>query len=411
MFEQIISCSLSPNTEPDDVWLAIRTLCAPWKWKRGEALDRVKEWFMAYFPGYETVFFNSGRSALLGLLHTFGVGAGDEVLLQAFTCVAVPNSVHWAGAKPVYVDIDATLNIDPIDVEKKITNRTKAVIVQHTFGIPADLDALLAIAQRHKILLIEDCAHSLGGTYKGKRVGTFGDAAFFSFGRDKVVSSVFGGMAMINAKYQIPNAKLKQYQRTVPSPDYFWIFQQLLHPIAFSIILLLYDVIIGKVLLVFLQKLRLLSFPVYSEEKQGIRPNDFPAKFPNGLAVLLYRQLTKLSRYNQNRNRAAQQYRSMLNHEKGMRPIQWREGAIFLRYPLFVSDPKSVISRAKKYGVLLGNWYSRVIDPAGVTHTAAGYRKGSCPKAERASRTIINLPTRIGPKEVSRAVRSLQMIQ
>ena len=120
------------------------------------------------------------------------IGEGDEVLVQAFTCVAVPNSVLWAQATPVYADIDATLNIDPIDVEKKITNRTKAIIVQHTFGIPADMDALVALAKKHNILLIEDCAHSLGATYKGKKVGTFGDAAFFSFGRDKVVSSVFG---------------------------------------------------------------------------------------------------------------------------------------------------------------------------------------------------------------------------
>ncbi|MEK7129717.1 MAG: aminotransferase class I/II-fold pyridoxal phosphate-dependent enzyme [Patescibacteria group bacterium] len=411
MFEQVISCALSPNTEPDDVWLAVRTLCLPWKWKRGEAIGWVEEWFRNNFPGSDAVAFNSGRSALLGLLKAFGIGVGDEVLLQAFTCVAVPNSVRWAGATPIYADIDATLNIDPADVERKITNRTKAIIVQHTFGIPADMDALVATAQKHKLLLIEDCAHSLGATYNGRKVGTFGDAAFFSFGRDKVISSVFGGMAIINAKCQMPNAKLKQFQETLPMPNFFWIFQQLMHPIAFSVILMSYNLWVGKLLLYVLQRLHLLSFPVYPEEKRGLRPSGFPAKLPNALAVLLLQQLTKLVRYNQNRRTVARQYQSLVKSKNGIRSVLWQDGAIFLRYPLLVSNPKNVIVEAKRQGILLGNWYSHVIDPAGVAYEAVGYRKGTCPNAERASGAIINLPTRIGPKQVSRVLKCLQMIQ
>ncbi|KKU80518.1 MAG: DegT/DnrJ/EryC1/StrS aminotransferase, partial [Candidatus Gottesmanbacteria bacterium GW2011_GWA1_47_8] len=192
----MISASLSPNTEPDDVWLAIQTLFSPWKWQNGEALLRVRQWF-----GGEITLFSSGRVSLFAILKSFEIGTGDEVIIQAFTCVAVPNSVLWSGATPVYVDIDDTCNIDPQNVEKKITNKTKAIIIQHTFGIPADLVELAKIAKKHGLLIIEDFAHSLG-------LHISGDAAFFSFGRDKVISSVWGGGAVINSKYQMANDKL-----------------------------------------------------------------------------------------------------------------------------------------------------------------------------------------------------------
>ncbi len=201
MFRKPITISLSPNTEADDVFLAVKTIIQPLLWKTGKATSDAEQWFRNYFSVEQAVSFNSGRSALLAILKAFGIGEGDEVLVQAFTCVAVPNSVLWAGAKPVFVDIDATLNMDPKDAEKKITKNTKALIVQHTFGVPAQMDKIIALAKKHHLILIEDCAHALGATYKGKKVGTFGDAAFFSFGRDKVVSSVFGGMAIINAKF------------------------------------------------------------------------------------------------------------------------------------------------------------------------------------------------------------------
>ncbi|MBI5619931.1 aminotransferase class I/II-fold pyridoxal phosphate-dependent enzyme [Candidatus Gottesmanbacteria bacterium] len=407
MFEQVISCSLSPNTEPDDVWLAIRSIFAPWTWKNGEAIEQAEKWFKEYFKGFEAVSFNSGRSAMLAILKAFNIGVGDEVLVQAFTCVAVPNSVRWAEATPVYVDIDNTLNLSIADAETKVTYKTKAIVVQHTFGIPAYMDQIVAFTKKHKLYLIEDCAHSLGARYKGKKVGMFGDAAFFSFGRDKVVSSVFGGMALINQKSKIKNQKLKHYQEGLPYPSYFWIFQQLLHPIAFSFILLLYDVILGKLLLVLLQKLRLLSFPVYPQEKQGTRPNDFPAKFPNALAALLMKQLTKLGRYNQTRRSIVQYYELAMQKAKGIRSVGVRDGAIFLRYPLFVSDPLHAIALAKKRSVLLGNWYTHVIDPNGVDYRMIGYQKGTCPKAEEAAGHIINLPTRISKATAARVIAAL----
>src|SRR3989344_786624 len=99
---RVISASLSPNTETEDVWLAIKTLCSPWRWRSGAQTEAVESWFKKYFNVSTAVSFNSGRSALFALLKAFDIGVGDEVLVQAFTCVAVPNSVLWAGAKPIF---------------------------------------------------------------------------------------------------------------------------------------------------------------------------------------------------------------------------------------------------------------------------------------------------------------------
>jgi dTDP-4-amino-4,6-dideoxygalactose transaminase len=383
----IISASLSPNTEFDDVWLALRLLLVPWIWQRGAASGKVEAWFRKYLSTTCAVTFNSGRSALLAILKAFDIGKGDEVIVQAFTCVAVPNSVRWAGATPVYADIGGSYNLDPADVVKKITSKTKAIIVQHTFGVTAAIVELMAITKKYNLLLIEDCAHSLGTT------GKLGDAAFFSFGRDKVISSVFGGLATIRVDHPKQITALKAYHKKLNTPSVSWIFQQLFHPVAFAVILPLYRLGAGKAILVMLQRLRLLGFPVYREEKLGRQPDDFPAKYPNALAILLLKQLKKLERFNKQRQEAAKIYGS---------------GEFsYLRYPVRVDNPQEVIQKAKRQGILLGNWYHNIIDPTGVAFENIGYIKGSCPHAEEAAKHIINLPTRISAREAKRVVHAL----
>lgn len=406
---KIISCSLSPNTQRDDYLLALKTLFNPWMWQRGAAVAQVEEWFKDYFQVSTAVSFNSGRAALLELLRSLNIGQGDEVLLQAFTCVAVPNSVLWSGAKPVYVDIDESYNLDPTQVEKKITRHTRALIVQHTFGIPAQMTQLLSLAKKYHLIVIEDCAHSLGVTFEGKKIGALGDAAFFSFGRDKVISSVWGGVATINKKCKIKNVKLKleQFQKELKYPNRYWIFQQLLHPLAFSFILMSYNILMGKILLFFLQCLHLLSFPVYTREKYGLQPKQIPAKFPNALAGLLLNQLNKLDSYGKMRRQSAGYYESELKEHKFYKIQRSVPGVGYLRYPILVSDPQMMITRAKQKGILLGNWYHNVIDPVGVDFRAIGYQLGSCPKAEGVAKQIINLPTLITSRQREYVIKSL----
>jgi perosamine synthetase len=401
----IISASLSPNTESGDRHLAFAMLFQPWKWRTGKRTKQVEDWFESNFPGFRAVTFNSGRSALYAILHAFGIGAGDDVLIQSFTCVAVPNSVLWTGANPIYVDTDDSLNIDTEDARKKITPKTRAIVVQHTFGVCARMEKICEFAEEHKILLIEDCAHSLGAAYRGQKAGTFGDAAFFSFGRDKIVSSVFGGTAIIRSNHTAACKHIGFLHDGLAFPSMFWILQQLLHPVLFSLILPLYTIGAGKLLLYLAQRLGVLSFPVYTEEKSGGRPAMFPAKYPDALAVLILRQLSKIDRYNRQRIRVSRYYQDQLEKKQGVTLLHAPDGSIFLRYSVLVQNPSSYYLKAKKQGILLGNWYHNGIDPTGVDFPEIRYHPSACPHAQYTAQHILNLPTRLTKEEAARVVK------
>ena len=135
-----------------------------------------------------------GRVALYALLKALKVGKGDEVAMQAFTCVANPEAVMAIGALPIYVDVEVDgVNMDPGDLEGKITSRTRAIVIQHTFGIPADIAPLRAIAKRNNIPVIEDCCHTLASRYDGQTVGSFGIGSYYSFEWGKPLVAGIGG--------------------------------------------------------------------------------------------------------------------------------------------------------------------------------------------------------------------------
>ncbi len=388
-----IAISLSPNASGADIRTALRELLMPWRWQRGPLPARVEEWFKTYLPVAHAVTFDSGRSAMLAILQALGIGDGDEVLLQAYTCVAVPNSVLWNGARPRYVDIAPTgFNMDVADLARKITPRAKAILVQHTFGHPAPLREILAVARAHGLAVIEDCAHAIGATYDGQPVGTFGDAAFFSFGRDKVVSSVFGGVAVTNDAAR--GARLEEIRDALPFPSRGWIAQQLLHPVAFgAIVPLYYRFGLGKVLLVALQRLHLLSRAVEPEERQGKRPAVHPTRFPNALAALALRQLAQLDALNAHRRAISRVYDAALAETPIAPPGTEGGGDIFLRYTIQVPDPGRLHRAARARHILLGDWYDVPIAPKGTDVEAVGYTPGECPQAERVAEHSINLPT------------------
>src|ERR1022692_1606882 len=163
------------------------------------------------------VHFLRGRIAMCAILKALGIGRGDEVIIQAFTCVAVPCPVLATGAEPVFADIDAsTFNLDPSSVEERITARTRAIVVQHTFGIPADMDSILRIARSRGIYVIEDCCHTLASSYRGARVGTLGDAAFSAYRWGKPLVLGIGGTAIIHAEE--PRKRMREISRSSRIP-------------------------------------------------------------------------------------------------------------------------------------------------------------------------------------------------
>lgn len=143
----------------------------------------------------------NGTCALHVALEALGIKRGDEVLVQSLTNMASAFSVSYTGATPIPVDIEAdTWNINPALLEGLITEKTKAIMVVHLFGHPVDMDPVIAIARRHNLFVIEDCAEAHGATYKGRKVGGIGDIGCFSFYANKIVATGEGGLVTTNSK-------------------------------------------------------------------------------------------------------------------------------------------------------------------------------------------------------------------
>jgi len=390
-----IFISLSPNTEKDDVILALKILFQPWIWKKKSNL--LEEEFKNYFKVKYAFSFNSGRSALMAILSALDLKEGDEVLIQAFTCNALVNPIIWLKLKPVFVDCEKeTLNLDIEDLKRKISPKSKVLIVQHTFGLPSDLKEILEICKEKNLILIEDCAHSLGATFEGRKIGTFSKAAFFSFGRDKVISSVFGGMVITDD--EIIGKKIKEFWEKLENPSYFWILQQILYPILVELIIKpLFDFFgVGKVLLFIFQKLNILSKAVTKREKKGEKPGYFPKKMPFALSLLAQNQFKKLDRFNQHREKIAQIYEKELKDLNVILPKR-KEGRIWMRYSLiFDFETEFLLKKLSKNKIFLDDgWRKTPIVPPDTDLEKMKYNLGSCPQAEKVAKTILNLPTHI----------------
>ena len=155
--------------------------------------------FANWFGVKHAFSFWKGRVALYAILKTLGVGKGSEVILPGYTCVMDVNPIKYLGAKPIYVDIEPhTFNINVELLEEKITANTRAIIAQHTYGYPCDMEAIMSIANKYGVPVVEDCCFALGSKYKGKTVGTFGKAAYFSFQWNKPYTTGLGGMVITN---------------------------------------------------------------------------------------------------------------------------------------------------------------------------------------------------------------------
>lgn len=391
----IIHTSLSPNNTWRDNLVAVHLLLTPWAWRRGRAVEKLEKEFRHITGSDWARAVGSGREALYLILKNLDLSPGDEILVQSFTCMVVINAIVWNGLRPVYLDIDESYNFTSEELSRKCTAKTKAVIVQHTFGIPAQMENIQKVCRQKNLLLIEDCAHALGATDRDKPVGSWGDAAFYSLGRSKVISCVNGGVIITNNKNLQEN--LETEMRSMPVTSGRKILQNLLHPLIGSLAKFLYRVQIGKFILLLAQKLQLINLEVTPAEKRSVRPGSFPEKLSNAMALMALTQLKQLKKFNQHRKSAANFYEKHLKVGQKINTEKY-PGAIFLRYPLRVKNPSAVISAAKKAGIILGDWYSTPIAPPDIDTSKTGYQSGSCPRTEIANLQMINLPTHQGLK-------------
>lgn len=417
-YKKLISISLSPNVEKDDVFLALSLLVKPWKWKQGKEIGILEKEFANYLGVKYAISFNSGRSSLYAILIALGLEKNSDVLLQAFTCNAVPNPILWAELNPIYIDCNQeNFNMDLSDLTIQLAKldqngqRPKVLIIQHTFGLPANMAEVLKIAKDNGLFVIEDCAHALGAECNGSRVGlpaealakagTFGDAAFFSFSRDKVISSVYGGMVVTNND-QLREALLK-VQSKMSFPNLFWIKQQLLHPVLLHYFVLpWYNFLsLGKIFLVALQILHILSKAVSWQEKKGKKPDYFPKAFPNALAIMALHQFKKLNKFQAHRKKLFNYYYKNLENSKFVLPQKPENiKQSYLRFVVKHPEAHNIIYTAwHKENILLGDWYTTPIAPFDTNIKLMRYKEGSCLNAEILSEVTLNLPTHINITE------------
>jgi dTDP-4-amino-4,6-dideoxygalactose transaminase len=169
------------STLEAEVSAAVLEVLASGRYIGGPLVEGFEKQFAAYHGVTECVACNSGTDALFLSLRALNIGAGDEVITTTFTFIATAEVISAVGAKPVFVDIDDTFNLDLQQVAAAITPKTKAIIPVHLFGQPVDMTALMAIAQSHNLAVIEDCAQSTGATWDEQKVGSIGHIGCFSF--------------------------------------------------------------------------------------------------------------------------------------------------------------------------------------------------------------------------------------
>jgi len=346
----------------------------------------------------DNLYFYKGRVALYAILKSMGIGEGDEVLLPGFTCVVVPNAISYLGGKPVYVDINpGTYNISPSRIEAGITKKTRAIIAQHTFGIPAEMDGILDIARRYNLYVIEDSCHAIGSKYGGREVGTFGDAAFFSSQWSKPLTTGLGGWIRINnpelkekltkiySSFSDPPVKddiilRLQYflYTTLLTPSLFWFAQDTYR------ILSKYGIAIGS---------------STNDELECKMPANYEMRMTEWQQRTIAKKLTGISTVIEHRRWVVSHYEKLLT-EAGIGPLKLTCDleTVFLRYPVLVKDKSKVLALAKSNRIEMGDWFLSPVHPNRSGWEKISYRKGMCPNAERVCDHVINLPTHRGIK-------------
>lgn len=174
-------------------------LDSTWISSKGKYIGRFEEGFAKSVGVRHATSVSNGTVALHLALVALGIGPGDEVIVPTFTYIASVNAIAYTGATPVFVDsLAETWQMDPADVERKVTSRTRAIMAVHLYGHPCDMDPLVDIARRHGLFMVEDCAEAFGSKYKGRHVGVFGDIGTFSFFGNKTITTGEGGMLVTN---------------------------------------------------------------------------------------------------------------------------------------------------------------------------------------------------------------------
>jgi dTDP-4-amino-4,6-dideoxygalactose transaminase len=382
---------LGGTTTAGDCMAAVAYLLRPHRLLRGPAVDRYERAFAEQVGVRHARSFASGRVGLYAILRALDIGEGDEVLLQAPTHIVVSNAIRHAGARPVYVDcVPDNWNLDLAHAARRVTPRTRALLVQHTFGIPADLDAVLRFAAEHRLVLVEDCVHALGATWRGRPVGSFGRAAFYSTEETKMTSTTMGGMVVTDDR--AVDERVHAFQQRCAWPSRRLTALYLLKLISYHVLTEPRVHRLARAAYEAAGERQPLPRPTSAGELRGRWRSECEQRLTNAQAAIGLRQLRRLDENLAHRRAIAGRYAQLLR-ARGLRTPVVPEAAApsWVRYPLTVNDRGAAV-RSTHPLVVLGTWFESVLEEA-VTPADGAYVDGSCPQAERAARHLVNLPT------------------
>jgi perosamine synthetase len=345
--------------------------------------------------------YGSGRTALMEILTAIGVEPGDEIIVPGYTCIVIPAAIIALGAKPIYADIDPnSLNVSPETVERLISGQTRAILAQHTFGIPCDVHSFEGIAARHSVYLIEDCAHAFGAKIGSTYCGNFGSAAFFSTEQSKMISTVKGGLAVTNNTSIAQKLECSYLKLSTDEPDRVkaavsrWCRQNFETHARFGSLFNF----VARVL----KRLPLIGSVFKSadsfDEAEFRAALNAVVRSPTRLSAKLASiGLIQLLRTEADVERRDQVVRELVEKASS---LGWRIPIVdwentrpsFVRLPVIVENRQYWLDLLSRNGIDAGVWLDHPLHPAGSNFRACGYEIGMCPNAEYISSHIINLP-------------------
>lgn len=360
-----------------------------------ELILRFEETFSNTFKTKYAFTFGAGRMALFASLKALEISKGDEVIIPAFTCVVVPNSIIYSGAQPVYIDINPhDFNIDVNQIEKAITKNTKAIYAQHTFGIPCDIKSIKALAKKYGLFVIEDAAHALGGKLDGKHLGTLGDIGFFSLDHSKMINTHLGGVVVTN------NEKISKKLKKIQSESPFLsnkLNRKILRTFIYEFLFFhpkLYK--ITKPFQYFIHKLN-FNFYFLDELKTTMPKNyPYPCRLSSAQSEIGISQISNIENNLFHRRKLAKRLERQIGwynySDQEIEKYSW------LRYSFLIHNRKEFLIKTNKK-LDMGIWFSSVVGGRENDLRKVGYIVGSCKIAEIVCNSIVNFPTHLRIKE------------
>ena len=336
-----------------------------------------------------------GRVALAELLIASGIGEGDKVAIQAYTCSAVPEGVLASKAKPLYIDVveeGVTMSSNDLDLKLKNAKDVKAIVIQHTFGVVADLEKIIEITKRYNLIVIEDCCHTYNSEYKGSKIGNFSDASFYSFEWGKPISLGLGGASKVKNSKILERLKL-QYS-SLTNPPIYTELQLFVQRIAFLILYSPRTYWLVRRSYHFFSKIGVIkgnhtNFETYQ------RSREFNYKISRTLKYKVEKKINELSVLEEKSQKVVSVYEKNLLNIVGVKKIKTLSETkqVYVRYPIWVADKEKVSNLAEINRVEIASWYASPVHPYVAEElSSVGYHLGSCPNAEQSSRHIVSLP-------------------